>query len=158
MTDSAPDYTLLHTADSPHEAQILRAMLEGEGIPCHVEGSGLADEVAVAHRLMGLKATRIFVPGAALQQAREVLESRQPVDEMELTRQAIAARRETPLAAASRRETASDPEMDEDLERPRPGFLSPRVAAILILAVYFSAELLHYWLVGGFLFARLLTR
>ncbi|HEX5053625.1 MAG TPA: hypothetical protein VFZ65_17735 [Planctomycetota bacterium] len=87
---SEPIATVARIAATPEQAKIFVAMLQAEGIPARIEGDSLADEVAVSRRLMNLGGTRVLVPTASLQQAREILDVGD-VDAEELAAQALAA-------------------------------------------------------------------
>lgn len=77
-------------ATTPNEAKILVALLQAEGIPAHVDGESLADEVALSQRAMNLQGVRVIVPTSSLEQAREILADT-AVPESELEAQALAA-------------------------------------------------------------------
>lgn len=77
-------------ANTPGEAKVLVALLQAEGIPAHVDGESLADEVAMSRRAMNLNGVRVLVPGSHLELAKEVLAST-AVPDAELEAQALAA-------------------------------------------------------------------
>lgn len=83
------------TAATPAQAKILVAMLQAEGIPARTDGEHLTDEFAASRRLLNLLGTRVFVPTASLERAREIV---QPIaiEPDELERQALAAAPEPP--------------------------------------------------------------
>lgn len=83
------NYVAFHTASSPAQANVVRALLEASGIPAHVEGQMLADEFAISRTLMNLQSVRVFVRGTDVERAREVL-ANAAIDEDELERQALA--------------------------------------------------------------------
>jgi len=85
-----PIATVVRIAATPEQAKIFVALLQAEGIPASVEGDSLADEVAVSRRLLNLNGTRVMVPTASLERAREILGTAQ-VDDAELEAQAVAA-------------------------------------------------------------------
>ncbi|MEO6593676.1 MAG: hypothetical protein ABIP94_02860 [Planctomycetota bacterium] len=87
---SKPIAAVARIATTPEQAKIFAAMLQAEGIPAQVEGDSLADEVAVSRRLMNLGGTRVMVPVASLQRAKEILDTG-GVDDDELAAQAEAA-------------------------------------------------------------------
>ena len=85
-----PIATVVRVAATPAEAKVIVARLAAEGIPAHIDGDSLSDEVAVSRRLMNLNGTRVMVPTASLERAREILAA-ETVDETELEQQALAA-------------------------------------------------------------------
>jgi hypothetical protein len=87
---SQPIASVVKVASTTQEAKVLVALLQAEGIPAHIEGDSLADEVAVSRRLINLNGTRVMVPTASLEQAREVL-ANMKVDDDELEQQALGA-------------------------------------------------------------------
>lgn len=96
---SQPIASVVTVAATPQQAKILVALLQAEGIPAHVDGDSLADEVAASRRLINLNGTRVMVPTASLEQAREVLANTQ-VDDDELLQQALGAENpESPVQA-----------------------------------------------------------
>jgi len=99
---TTPIATVVRIAATPAEAKVLAARLQAEGIPAHVDGDSLSDEVAVSRRLMNLNGTRVMVPTASLERAREILAS-EVCDAAELEQQALAAsdpeRAPAPVAA-----------------------------------------------------------
>lgn len=96
---SQPIASVVTVAATPQQAKILVALLQAEGIPAHVDGDSLADEVAASRRLINLNGTRVMVPTASLEQAREVLANTQ-VDDDELLQQALGAENpESPVPA-----------------------------------------------------------
>ncbi len=82
--------SVVRVASSPQQAKVLAAVLQAEGIPAYVEGESLADEFAVSRRLLGTAGTRILVPTASLEAARNILAACS-VPEAELEAQALAA-------------------------------------------------------------------
>ena len=87
---SKPLTSVVRVATTPEQAKVLVALLQAEGIPAHVDGDGLADEFAMSRRLMNLVATRVVVPTASLDAAREILGDVDIAPD-ELERQALAA-------------------------------------------------------------------
>ena len=85
-----PIASVAKVAATPEQAKIFAALLQAEGIPASIEGDSLADEVAVSRRMLNLNGTRVMVPTASLERAREIL-GNADVDEAELTAQALAA-------------------------------------------------------------------
>ena len=47
-----PIATVVRVAATPAEAKVIVARLAAEGIPAHIDGDSLSDEVAVSRRLM----------------------------------------------------------------------------------------------------------
>ena len=92
-------------ATTPNEAKILVALLQAEGIPAHVDGESLADEVALSQRAMNLQGVRVIVPTSSLEQAREILADT-AVPESELEAQALAAGELATDAATPNKRTA----------------------------------------------------
>ena len=80
----------MRVAATPMEAKVLVARLESDGIPAYVDGESLVDEIAITRRAMNLAGVRVLVHPSNLERAREVLAA-EPVDEQELTRQALMA-------------------------------------------------------------------
>lgn len=85
-----PIASMVKVAATPEQAKVFVALLQAEGIPASIEGDSLADEVAVSRRMLNLNGTRVMVPTASLERAREILGAAQ-IDEDELTAQALAA-------------------------------------------------------------------
>jgi hypothetical protein len=81
---------VVRIATSASQARVFVALLQAEGIPAHVEGDALADEVAVSRRLMNLNGVRVLVPQDAVDAAREILAA-SAIDERELEAQALSA-------------------------------------------------------------------
>ncbi len=90
--DSQDDqqFVLLQHATTPDHANLLRALLQGAGIPAHVDGTLLADEFAISQRMMNQQGVKVLVPHDRLAEARDVVASA-AVSEDELERQAMAA-------------------------------------------------------------------
>lgn len=88
--DREPIAAVAAQAATAAQADLMVALLRAEGIPATVEGSALADEVAIARRAMHLSGLKVWVPSNLLEQARAVLA---PTDlgEDELAAQALAA-------------------------------------------------------------------
>ncbi|MBL9080103.1 MAG: DUF2007 domain-containing protein [Planctomycetes bacterium] len=82
--------TVVRVANSPTQAKLFVALLEGAGIPAYVEGDGLVDEFVTSRRMLNLSGVRVFVPTASLELARDVLAD-VTVDQDELERQALEA-------------------------------------------------------------------
>ncbi|HEU4418148.1 MAG TPA: hypothetical protein VFT55_04370, partial [Planctomycetota bacterium] len=91
-----PLSAVARVAATPDQAKVFVAMLQAEGIPAYVEGDMLADEVAASRRLMNLAGTRVLVPSASLERAREILGNTE-VDPAELEKQALAAADPEPM-------------------------------------------------------------
>lgn len=87
---SEPIASVVRTAANPDQAKVLVALLQAEGVPAHVDGDALADEVAMSRRLMNLAGVRVMVPTHSIERAREILEHA-AVEDDELERQALAA-------------------------------------------------------------------
>jgi hypothetical protein len=77
-------------AKSVAQAKVFVALLRAEGIPAHLDGDSLADEIAISRQVMNLNGTRVMVPTNSLEQARELL-AHAVVDQDELERQALNA-------------------------------------------------------------------
>jgi hypothetical protein len=60
-------------AKTPAEAAVVVGLLRGAGIPATVEGSSLADELAVSRRMLNLVGTHVLVPASSEYLAREVI-------------------------------------------------------------------------------------
>ncbi|MBL8750163.1 MAG: hypothetical protein JNK78_13440 [Planctomycetes bacterium] len=87
---SDPIATVVKIAATPVQAKLFVAMLQAEGIPAHVDGDSLADELALSRRLMNLQGVRVLVPTASLERAKTILEGADvSVDDLE--EQAVAA-------------------------------------------------------------------
>ena len=91
MSDSIS--TAVKVASTPHEAKIYVAMLQAEGIPAFIDGASAADEFAISQRLLNTLNVKVMVPTEAVERAREILKPTE-VDMDELTRQALAARKD----------------------------------------------------------------
>lgn len=85
-----PIATVIRVAATPEQAKVLAALLRAEGVPAYVDGDSLADEVAMSRRLMNLQGTRVMVPTASLERAREIL-AEAVVAPDDLEQQALAA-------------------------------------------------------------------
>jgi len=85
---SEPISTVVKVASTPEQAKIFVAMLRNEGIPAFTDGHLTQDEFAMSQRLMNQLGCRVLVPTAAVDKAREILESTD-VDQDELMRQAM---------------------------------------------------------------------
>jgi hypothetical protein len=69
--EAAPDVALLATAEDSTEATVWKAILEGEGIPCWIRNS---DFLAVLQRPLPYgNSVEVYVPGSAVEAARELL-------------------------------------------------------------------------------------
>jgi hypothetical protein len=73
MTDKVVTSVLLQ-ARTAMEAQVVLALLRGEGITAYVKGAALMDEFAVSQRTMGLQGVMIEVRNEDLDRARRVVE------------------------------------------------------------------------------------
>jgi hypothetical protein len=72
VTDDPFELVLLERAPNDAVAGALKSLLEGVGIPAHVQGAYLADEFAVTQRLaVGVE---VRVPRARLEEARRLVE------------------------------------------------------------------------------------
>lgn len=87
---SQPLMSVVRVANSPEQAKMFAALLQGEGIPAHIDGDGLVDEFATSRRLMNLASVRVMVPTASLERARDLLGPVE-IDAAELERQALEA-------------------------------------------------------------------
>lgn len=96
---SQPITSVVKVATTAAQAKLFAALLQAEGIPAQVDGDSLADEVAISRRLIHLNGTRVLVPTASLDRAREILTTVQIPDD-ELESQAMAA--EAPEQPVSR--------------------------------------------------------
>ncbi len=66
--------SIVVTASSGNEAEIIAGVLKEAGIPAFVEGQDLADGLAVAQRTLGQMSVEVKVPTDLLEKAQEVLE------------------------------------------------------------------------------------
>jgi hypothetical protein len=98
--DDNHKFVLLQHATTPDHANLLRALLQGAGIPAHVDGTMLADEFAISQRMMNQQGVKLMVPHDRLAEARDVIASA-AVSEDELERQAMAAGGEEESAPAT---------------------------------------------------------
>lgn len=87
---TAPLMSVVRVANSPEQAKMFAALLQGEGIPAHIDGDGLADEFVTSRRLMNLAGVRVMVPTSSLERAMDLLGPVE-IDEAELERQALEA-------------------------------------------------------------------
>ena len=90
MAENTPIASVVRTAATPAQAKLYAALLQAEGIPAHVDGDTLADEIAVSRSVMNLGNVRVLVPTSSLARAKEILAAT-AVDEDELEAQALAA-------------------------------------------------------------------
>lgn len=74
MGDEDEIVTLM-VARSTMEAQVVRSVLEGAGIPVHVPGAELRDEWGASQQALGRLGTEVRVPRERLEEARRVLEA-----------------------------------------------------------------------------------
>lgn len=125
---TAPIASVVRIAATPQQAHLFVALLQAEGIPAHVDGDSLADEVAMSRKLMNLAGTRVLVPTACLERAREVLGDA-GVDERELEAQALAA--EAP---------------ESEAPQPPPADARRRNVWPLLLAIATAAGFCALWL------------
>lgn len=104
---SDPISVVVKVAATPDQAKLYVALLQSAGIPAHVEGDALADEVAISRRVMNLGGVRVMVPPSSLERARNILQPTE-IDEEELAAQALAATegREAPPRERPRPPTA----------------------------------------------------
>jgi Putative prokaryotic signal transducing protein len=121
-------------ASTVAEAQVLAAILQGEGIPAYVEGALLADEFATSRRLVNAIGARVLVPADCAARAQEILAAEKPTDD-ELAAQALAA------------ESAESPPLPTTppRQRPRP---SPRLVIVGWLLLPLVLWLL-VWITGS---------
>ncbi|HLQ38645.1 MAG TPA: hypothetical protein VK348_12630 [Planctomycetota bacterium] len=110
---------VVRTATTPAEARVLVALLQAEGIPAHVDGDSLSDEVAVSRRLMNLNGVRVQVPADLHARALEILANCK-VDDTELEQQALSA---------------ADPESEPPPTRPATGLGHARNLALLVTSI-----------------------
>lgn len=68
---TSPDFVVVHTAPSHHEALLLAGLLVSEGIPARVPGSELNDEFGIAARVVG--AADVVVPAAHAEAAADIV-------------------------------------------------------------------------------------
>ncbi len=120
---SEPIATVVKIAATPVQAKLFVAMLQAEGIPAHVDGDSLADELALSRRLMNLQGVRVLVPTASLERAKTILAGADvSVDDLE--EQALAA-------ASSEREPTPRTE-------PRRSSIDWRLLVVSAIAVVFG--------------------
>ncbi len=67
------DMVKLLTANSPFEAKMIKAVLEGADIPCHVPGQELQDEFAMTQKLLGAVAVDVYVARDSVEDAHRAL-------------------------------------------------------------------------------------
>ncbi|HZN38757.1 MAG TPA: hypothetical protein VFD82_08130 [Planctomycetota bacterium] len=125
-----PLSAVARVAATPDQAKVFVAMLQAEGIPAYVEGDMLADEVAASRRLMNLAGTRVLVPSASLERAREILGTVE-VDPAELEQQALAA---------------ADPESLPEPPRPAPPLAARTLRWALVVTSVAAGVFLCLWL------------
>ncbi|MCA8963527.1 MAG: hypothetical protein H6838_07860 [Planctomycetes bacterium] len=133
-----PIATVVRIASTPEQAKIFVAMLQAEGIPATVEGDSLADEVAVSRRLMNLGGTKVMVPSASLERAKEILDIG-AIDAAELEAQALAA--DPDAAVVAPRAATVAPTIASTVAAPRrtPWLLIGCAgAAVLFLGLWLS--------------------
>lgn len=87
---SEPLMSVVRVANSPDQAKMFAALLQGEGIPAHIDGEGLVDEFVSSRRLLNLTGVRVLVPTTSLERAKDLLGPVE-IDAAELERQALAA-------------------------------------------------------------------
>jgi hypothetical protein len=104
MSDEAPTSVLLR-ARTAIEAQVVLALLRGEGLAAFVNGSALMDEFAVSQRLMGLQGVEISVLREDLPRAQQLLEEARRVGQRlgDSTEPVPAPEPEPPLELPRRR-------------------------------------------------------
>lgn len=120
--DRDPIAAVAVQAATPAQADLMVALLRAEGIPATVEGSALADEVAISRRAMHLTGLQVWVPAPLLENARAVLAPAE-VDEEELAAQALAAEPEANCAPGDASSALG----------PLPGTRAVRRTSILLL-------------------------
>ena len=87
--DSEETMVVLHQARTPVEAEILAALLRGQGIAVLIQGGQLNDQFAVSQRFMNLQGVKLLVHPDRLEEAQKILAERGDVDQQELERQAM---------------------------------------------------------------------
>lgn len=105
-------------AKSVHQARLMVALLQAEGIPARVDGECLVDEFAASQQLMNVLGTAVYVPTSALQRARDIIAPRH-VDIAQLDESAMNCRPSD--HSDSPRTTCEVPEV-----RPQPQASSAR--------------------------------
>jgi hypothetical protein len=125
-----PLSAVVRVASTPDQAKVFVALLQAEGIPAYVEGDMLADEVAASRRLMNLAGTRVLVPSASIERAREILGNAE-VDPAELEQQAL---------------TAVDPEHMPEPTQPEPPVSTRTLRWALVVAIAAAVAFLCLWL------------
>lgn len=68
-----PDVTVLMTAKSSFDAQVLAGVLREAGIPCYVGGQLLTDPVAIAEGIANVRQVDIQVPVDRIAEARDAV-------------------------------------------------------------------------------------
>jgi len=126
-----PLSAVVRVAATPDQAKVFVALLQAEGIPAYSEGDMLADEVAVSRRLMNVGGTRVLVPSASLERAREILGNAE-VDPAELEQQALAA------ADAEHLPEPPQPEPPVSARTLRWALVVASVAAVVFLCLWLS--------------------
>jgi len=102
---SEPETLVLLRARTAIEAQVVLALLRGEGLTAFVNGSALMDEFAVSQRLMGLQGVEISVRREDLPRAQQLLDEARQVGQRlgDATEPVPAAEPEPPLELPRRR-------------------------------------------------------
>ncbi len=134
MTD--PIASVVRVAATSEQAKIFVAMLQAEGIPATVEGDSLADEFAMSRRLMNLGGTKVMVPTASLERAREILDVGE-VNFVDLEAQALAA---DPRAAQASAARAASTAPQESATRGAPWLLLTSIAAAVVFLGLWLSE------------------
>jgi len=68
------DRTVVMSASSAEEAQVVAALLRAADIPVYVGGVQLQDEFAVSQRMLGLQGVAIEVPADQRERAERLIE------------------------------------------------------------------------------------
>ncbi len=64
---------VLEEAASPFIAQLVKGMLEGEGIPAQIKEEFLVDEFAMSQKLINRAGVAVLVPEDQLEKARSII-------------------------------------------------------------------------------------
>lgn len=64
---------VLEEAASPFIAQLVKGMLEGEGIPAQINEEFLVDEFAMSQKLINRAGVAVLVPEDQLEKARSII-------------------------------------------------------------------------------------
>ncbi len=77
------NWIVAHNARNSIEAQMLKSLLESEGLQCIVPGEDLNDEFGMAAKLAGTSACTLLVPHAQAKTAEAVLKEWNDLKEIE---------------------------------------------------------------------------